>query len=204
MNYVFTYVKKYLGILLLILLIGVYFFNIYIIGVSLAFIFILFYFFRQPSYKKTRDKKYLYAPTYGKIIKIREVEGLLQIATFIRLYDPHIQYIPYDGYIKEQIYKEGEFNPAYLFKKGKYNEKLIHNLQTDKGLISIVQIAGVIARTIEKFKNKNQFVKQKEELGLIRFGSRCDIFIPLSNHMNVLVKEGDIIEGAITKLIEFK
>jgi len=90
-----------------------------------------------------------------------------------------------------------------LFKKGKDNEKLIHNIRTDRGLMTVVQIAGVVARSIEKFVNKGEQVSQNDELGLIRFGSRCDLFIPIENKFNVLVKEGDRVKGGITNLVQF-
>jgi phosphatidylserine decarboxylase len=67
----------------------------------------------------------------------------------------------------------------------------------------VSQIAGVIARTIVPFVKKNTIINQNEELGLIKFGSRCDIFIPLHNSLKVLVRPGDNIKGSYTKLVEF-
>jgi phosphatidylserine decarboxylase len=202
-NYSVVYMKKYLFILIILLIVGIKFWNKYIIGIALLPLLFLIYFFRIPKHIEERNAKFATAPAYGKVIKVQEKDGLLQIAIFINLWDAHIQYMPYDGIIKKQIYKEGQFNPAYLFAKGKYNEKLIHNISTNKGMITVVQIAGVVARTIERFVQEGQAVQQNDEIGLIRFGSRCDIFIPLNNTMKVLVKEGDRVKGGITKIVEF-
>ena len=202
-NYSVVYMKKYLFILIILLIVGIKFWNKYIIGIALLPLLFLIYFFRIPKHIEPRTDKFATAPAYGKVIKVQESNGLLQIAIFINLWDAHIQYMPYDGVIKKQIYKEGQFNPAYLFAKGKYNEKLIHNISTNKGIITVVQIAGVVARTIERFVQEGQAVQQNDEIGLIRFGSRCDIFIPLDNTMKVLIKEGDRVKGGITKIVEF-
>ncbi len=202
-NYSVVYMKKYLFILIALLSVGIKLKNKYIIvGATLPLLFLI-YFFRIPKHVEERSNKFAFAPAYGKVIKVQEKDGLLQIAIFINLWDAHIQYMPYDGIIKKQIYKKGQFNPAYIFAKGKYNEKLIHNISTNKGVISVVQIAGVCARTIERFVQEGQAVQQNDEIGLIRFGSRCDIFIPLDNTMEILVKEGDRVQGGITKIVEF-
>ncbi len=202
-NYSVVYMKKYLFILIILLIVGIKFWNKYIIGIALFPLLFLIYFFRIPKHIEERNAKFVTAPAYGKVIKVQEKDGLLQIAIFINFWDAHIQYMPYDGIIQKQIYKKGQFNPAYIFAKGKYNEKMIHNISTNKGMITVVQIAGVIARTIERFVQEGQEVQQNDEIGLIRFGSRCDIFIPLDNTMKVLVKEGDKVKGGITKIVEF-
>lgn len=202
-NYSVVYMKKYLLILIILLIVGIKLWNRYIIIIAIIPLLFLIFFFRIPKEIAEVDGKFITAPTYGKVIKVQETNGLLQIAIFINLWDPHIQYMPYEGVILKQIYKEGQFNPSYLFAKGKDNEKLIHNISTNKGVISVVQIAGVIARTIERFVNEGQVVSQNDEIGLIRFGSRCDIFIPLDNTMEILVKEGDKVKGGITKIVKF-
>ena len=202
-NYCFHYVPKHVIFSILLILVGYRFWLKYFMIIGIIYFLFLLYFFRIPKHKGEVDKNFVYAPCYGKIIKIQQRDGLLQIATFINLWNPHVQYVPYPGVVQKQIYKKGQFNPAYLFAKGKDNEKLIHNIQTEKGLMTVVQIAGVIARSIESFIGEGEQVHQNNELGLIRFGSRCDIFIPIENKFNILVKEGDTIKGGITKLIQF-
>ena len=202
-NFALDYAQKYLLFCILLITIGykMGYNKIMIVGI-LMLLFIL-YFFRRQSFIKFEEPDKLIAPASGKIIKIQERDGLLQIAIFINLWDQHVQYVPYKGLVRSQIYKKGQFNPAYLFKKGKDNEKLIHNISTDKGLITVVQIAGVIARSIEKFIHKGEQVSQKDELGIIRFGSRCDVFLPADNKYKLLVKEGQRVYGGKTGLLQF-
>jgi phosphatidylserine decarboxylase len=202
-NFCLDYVKKHVIFAILMIIIGYKFWYKYILISGIIILLFIIYFFRRPKVNTERSRNYAVSPASGKIIKIQEKEGLLQIAIFINLWDAHVQYSPYDGIVQSQIYKKGQFNAAYLFKKGKDNEKLIHNIRTDRGLMTIVQIAGVVARSIEKFVNKGEQVSQNDELGLIRFGSRCDLFIPIENKFNVLVKEGDRVKGGITNLVQF-
>lgn len=202
-NYLFLYEPRAVFIFLLLILI---FYKLNFKKVTSFFVLFLgflFYFFRIPVTNEKKDLKYIFAPCFGKVKEIKNVGDYLQIAIFINVSDPHIQYIPYDGVITKKIYKKGEFNPAYMIKKGKYNEKMIYHMNTVRGNIIVTQIAGVIARTIVPFVKEKQIVEQHEELGLIKLGSRCDIFIPNSNPIKVLVKKGDYVKGTITKLIEF-
>lgn len=202
-NYLFTYEPSAIFIFSLLIII---FYKLNFKKISSFIVLLLgflFYFFRIPVTNEKKDLKYIYAPSFGRVKEIKNIGEYLQIAIFINVTDPHIQYIPYDGVIRKKIYKKGEFNPAYMIKKGKYNEKMIYHLNTIRGNIIVSQIAGVIARTIVPFIKEKQIVEQHEELGLIKLGSRCDIFIPNSNPMKILVKKGDYVKGTITKLVEF-
>lgn len=169
----------------------------------LFFIIFLFYFYRIPEINKNILDNFVYSPAYGRIKQIKKLDKYLQISIFINLTDPHVQYIPYNGYMNKIIHKKGSFYPAYMFKKGKYNEKMVYSINTNKGLFIISQIAGIFTRTIIPFVKENTIVKQNQELGLIKIGSRCDIFIPNNNPMKILVKEGDKVNGTYTKLVEF-
>ena len=178
--------------------------SFYKITIFLSILMIFIYFFyRIPVNNPQINKQFIYAPSYGIIKNIEKTNGFLHIAIFIRLHDPHIQYIPYSGFLSNILYKPGEFNPAYMIKKGKYNEKMIYYINTYRGNIIVSQISGVLARSIIPFVKEKTTVKQNEELGLIKFGSRCDIFIPLSNPLKILVKPGDYVQGSYTKLIKF-
>lgn len=202
-NYAFIYEPKAIFIFSLLLLIFYKLNFKKIASLFLILIVFLFYFFRIPITNNKKNDKFIYAPSFGRIKQITNIGDYLQISIFINVTDPHIQYIPYDGVIRKKIYKMGEFNPAYMIKKGKYNEKIIYHINTKRGNIIVTQIAGVLARTIVPFVKEKQIVQQNEELGLIKLGSRCDIFIPNSNAMNILVKKGDYVKGTITKLVEF-
>lgn len=202
-NYAFVYERLNVFILLFFIYI---FFKIKFyktMGFFISCLLFLLFFFRVPEINQIQTEKYVHAPCYGRIKEIVKTDKYLQIAIFINVTDPHIQYIPYKGYLKDILYKKGEFNPAYIMKKGKYNEKMLYYINTRRGNIIVSQIAGVLARTIVPFVKKNQVVEQNEELGLIKLGSRCDIFIPIYNNMKILVKKGDYVEGTFTKIIEF-
>jgi len=202
-NYCFVYDLKKIFFIIFFIFISykTYFYKITAF-LSILLIFI-YYFYRIPPINPQRNNHFVHAPCYGIIKNIEKTNGFLHISIFIRLTDPHIQYIPYSGFLRNIFYKPGEFNPAYMIKKGKYNEKMIYHIETSKGTIMVSQIAGVIARTIIPFVKKNTIVKQNEELGLIKFGSRSDIFIPLSNPLKILVRPGDIVKGSYTKLVQF-
>jgi len=202
-NYVFLYELHTLVFFSILLYI---FFRLSFYKVCGFIIFImvfLFYFFRIPDVNPNLTSKYLYAPCYGKIKQITQTNNYLHIVTFINVTDPHIQYFPYSGFLKKIIYKKGEFNPAYMIHKGKDNEKMIYHLDTIRGNIIVSQVAGVLARTIVPFVKENTPVQQNQEIGLIKLGSRCDVFIPLYNNMKVLVKKGDYVKGTFTKIVEF-
>ena len=204
MNYVFQYAKKYLIISFLIIIILINFRIFLPIPFIIMYVYFLFYFFRRPEIKIKNDRDHVYSPATGKVLKIIDMGDMYQIAIFINLWDEHIQYVPYSGYKTDELYKRGKFNPAYVFAKGKDNERLIHYFNTEKGAITVIQIAGVLARSIVSFKKPNEYVKQCEELGLIKFGSRCDIFIPKNTGADkLLIKEGQHVNGGITKIYRF-
>lgn len=201
-NYSWRYMKKYLLISFGFIWYGYKKWNkMLLLGTLFASIIIFFY--RIPSLNMYRSDKYIFSPCFGKVKNISKKNNMLQISIYIGLGDPHIQYIPYNGIVIKQIYKKGSFHPAYLFEKSKFNEKLIHNIETKKGIITVVQIGGIIARSIKSFVKKDDFVAQNQELGLIGItGSRVDIFIPLNNQFNILIKKGDKVTNK-TKLIQF-
>lgn len=203
-NYAFSYMKSYLLLSFILILIGYKFKYKYFLITGIIILFSILYFYRIPSMNIIKDDSYLFSPCFGKIARISPANNnMLQISIYIRLKDPHIQYVPYNGIIQNQMYKKGEFYPAHMMKKSKYNERLIHNIQTNKGLITVVQIGGIIARSIVKFVNKGDLVEQNQELGLIGIsGSRVDVFIPLENKFNILVKEGDKVTNK-TPLLQF-
>jgi len=202
-NYCFIYDLKKIFFIIFFIFISykTYFYKITTF-LSILLIFI-YYFYRIPSINPQKNNNFIHSPCYGIVKNIEKTNGFLHISIFIRLTDPHIQYIPYSGFLRNVSYIPGEFNPAYMIKKGKYNEKMIYHINTSKGNIIVSQIAGVLARSIIPFVKKNTIVNQNEELGLIKFGSRCDIFIPLTNHLKILVRSGDIVKGSFTKLVHF-
>lgn len=169
-----------------------------LIGYFLVMVF-LYWFYRSPNRVKfTNSKEFIFSACDGKIIEITEENDNYRIATFLSPFNVHVQYYPYDGIITEKTYKTGEFNPAF-YKKSKHNERSEITLKTDIGNITVIQIAGIFVKRIVAFHKVGDAVKQGEHLGLIKFGSRVDLIIPKKN-IKLLVKVGDKIEGAITKI----
>ena len=203
-NYAFLYMKKYMLIALIIIYISYKLWLKYLLGFGILMLFGILFFYRIPSLNPEKDERYLFSPCFGKVADIKKTnDNMLQIIIYVRMIDPHVQYVPYNGFILNQLYKKGTFHPAHMFEKSQYNEKIIHNIQTSKGIITVVQIGGIIARSIKSFVKKNQTVIQNQELGNIGItGSRVDVFLPLENSFNILVKKGDKVTNK-TKLLEF-
>lgn len=200
-NYIFKYGLKTLIIPILMLIFGIKIYNSYIILISIGLIVICINFFKRPNFDIKKDDNIILAPSFGRIQKIMKINNNIYISIFLSLFDPHIQYIPYDGFLINQIYKHGTFRAAFLFEKSTFNERMIHNIVTKFGTISIVQIAGMIARTIVPFLKQQTRVIKGEELGMIKFGSRVDIIVPIKENMKILIKQGQYVYGGQTPLI---
>lgn len=202
-NYAIYYSWGLLSLLFLITIIGIKISLKKIYIPAIIMILFIFYFFRVPEQYYYNDKKFVFAPSFGKVMDVEATPAHYIIRTFIGLNDPHIQYVPYPGLLKKTDYRPGKFSPAFLFKKGDDNEQMIYTFMTDRGEIVVKQIAGVLARTTVDFIKPYQNYAQGDELGLIKFGSRCDIYVPRGNNLKVLVQKGDKIEGSKTPIIKF-
>ena len=203
-NYILKYGLKTLIISTLLLIFSSIIKNINLILISLGLIILCINFFKKPIFEKKRENNMILSPSYGRIQKIMKIKNKVYISIFLSLFDPHIQYIPYDGFLINQVYKKGTFRAAFLFEKSTFNERMIHNIVTRVGTISVVQIAGMIARTIVSFLNELTRVKKGDELGMIKFGSRVDIIVPITNNMKILIKQGQYVYGGQTPLIQLE
>ena len=147
----------------------------------------VYYFFRDPERIIIEDNNYLVSPADGEVIKVEEVDGptelglenkkFKKISIFMNVFDCHVNRTPCSGKIEEILYKPGKFFNASLDKASEDNErnyyKIKDNFDND---IVVVQIAGLIARRIVCETNKDQTLAQGERIGMIRFGSRVDIY----------------------------
>ncbi len=139
-------------------------------------------------------KNILLSPCDGKVIKVVHHSQAIQVAIFLNVHNIHVQYAPIDGTIKSIMHKDGEFVPAYMFEKSEYNERVETMIHSEFGNITVIQIAGQVARRIRSFHKPNIQLKRGEPMGLIKFGSRVDVWIPRSNADTILVKEGDYVQ----------
>ena len=147
----------------------------------------VYYFFRDPDRTSINDDKYLVSPADGEIIKVEEVDGpkelglenrkFKKISIFMNVFDCHVNRTPCSGKIDEILYKPGKFLNASLDKASEDNERNYYKIKnTDGEDIIVVQIAGLIARRIVCESSKDQELKQGDRIGMIRFGSRADVY----------------------------
>ena len=147
----------------------------------------VYYFFRDPERVIIEDNNYLVSPADGEIIKVEEVDGpkelglenkkFNKISVFMNVFDCHVNRTPCAGKIEEILYKPGAFVNASLDKASEDNERNYFKIKdTDNNDIIVVQIAGLVARRIVCESNKDQELKQGDRIGMIRFGSRADVY----------------------------
>ena len=158
----------------------------------------VYYFFRDPERISINDDSYLTSPADGEVLMVHEVDGpkelnleskkFTKISIFMNVFDCHVNRTPCQGKISEILYKPGKFLNASLDKASEDNErnyyKITNNLGED---IIVVQIAGLIARRIVCESSKDQQLEQWERIGMIRFGSRADVYF---ENYKPLVKVG--------------
>tara|TARA_Y100001970_G_C14042468_1_gene754530 strand:- start:324 stop:971 length:648 start_codon:yes stop_codon:yes gene_type:complete len=165
---------------------------LYFISGFLGFIgFVLtiwcYYFFRDPERVSIQDDSYLTSPADGLVIKVEETNGpnelklegkkFTKVSIFMNVFDCHVNRSPCKGKIEEISYKPGKFINASFDKASEDNERNYFRIKNKNGgEIIVVQIAGLIARRIVTEVSKDQELEQGERIGMIRFGSRVDLF----------------------------
>jgi len=166
---IFLIINNFLGLIGLLLTVWVY------------------YFFRDPERIIIGDDSYLVSPADGEVIKVEEVEGpkelglenqkFKKISIFMNVFDCHVNRTPCSGVVEEILYKPGKFLNASLDKASEDNERNYYKIKDKHGNnIIVVQIAGLVARRIVCETNKNQELNQGDRIGMIRFGSRADVY----------------------------
>ena len=176
------------------------------IGIFFAILSIyIFYFFRDPNRTIPLDS-FIVSPADGTITYIGDANtpfaiennNLLytKVSIFLSIFDVHVNRMPIDGTIKEIKYIPGKFISATLDKSSEQNEKNIIKISNGTYDYFVIQIAGLIARRIVCNVNKNQDLKKGERIGIIKFGSRVDLYLPKSN--KVLVSKGQKVIGGET------
>ena len=147
----------------------------------------VYYFFRDPERVIINDNNYLVSPADGEVIKVEEVNGpkevglenkkFKKISIFMNVFDCHVNRTPCSGTVEEILYKPGKFLNASFDKASEDNERNYYKIKDiDGNNIIVVQIAGLIARRIVCETNNNQELNQGDRIGMIRFGSRADVY----------------------------
>ena len=169
------------------------------------------YFFRDPPRVTPTKDHLVVSPADGSVLKIvktvppKEIElgnnPLNCISIFMNVFDVHVNRIPVAGKITRVAYNPGKFVNASLDKASEYNERQCIRITTNEGLeIGVIQIAGLIARRIKCDVSINEMVNIGERYGLIRFGSRVDVYLP--SETNVLVAVGQIMVAGETVIAD--
>jgi phosphatidylserine decarboxylase len=185
-TFIVLFFSKFIGSLLILMTVWVY------------------YFFRDPERYSINDDNYLVSPADGLITDISERSGpeelrlentsFTRISVFMNVFNCHVNRVPASGKIEEIFYKPGKFLNASLDKASEENERNYYKIKLNNGEdIIIVQIAGLIARRIVCETEQGQELKQGERIGMIRFGSRVDVYF---KNKKVLAKLGqNVVAG---------
>jgi len=165
-------------------------------------------FFRDPERAWARGERLIVAPADGKVVSVTQVEepAFLQgraerISIFMNVFDCHVNRYPTDGTVAYRHYNPGEFGHAGAEKASLSNEQSSIGVMTARGKVLIRQIAGLVARRIVCWAEAGASIGTGERFGLIRFGSRVDVFLPLTATPRVAV--GQTAVGGETVLAEF-
>lgn len=140
------------------------------------------------------------APADGTVREVDSERGL--ISTYLALRNVHVTRAPIDGVVEKAVRTRGGHAPAFS-KKTERNERIEISLRTTIGTVSVIQMAGTIARRIVPYIADGQRVGKGEKLGLIRFGSRVDVYLPPSA-ISILVKEGQRLRAGVTSIAEVR
>ncbi len=167
-------------------------FNIFL-GISIVLFLIVLQFFRSPSRKLIRDDKFIVAPADGKVVVIEETEEneffkdkRIQVSIFMSPLNVHVNRYPISGQVLLSRYHPGLYLVAWHPKSSTENERTTVVIKTNNNKqILLRQIAGALARRIVCYPKDGWMVRQGEEMGFIKFGSRVDLFLPLDTKIKV-------------------
>jgi phosphatidylserine decarboxylase len=166
-------------------------------GVLIFLGLFVFYFFRDPERKIPTDPLGIVSPADGRVVVIVDemIDGKMghRISIFLSIWNVHVQRSPVEGRIANVVYRPGRFYGAFRGKASTENEQNVIYIHTAKGPLVFKQIAGAIARRVICWKREGQIVALGERVGLIRFGSRVDVWLPLDTE--VAVKRGETVKG---------
>jgi phosphatidylserine decarboxylase len=165
------------------------------------------YFFRDPERTGERGPSLVVSPADGKLIMITEVDEpsfvhgrAIRLSIFMNVFNVHVNRYPVDGDVKYVHYNKGKFFNAATDKSSLENEQMSVGIDTGRYRVLVRQIAGLIARRIVTYSKVGERVKQGDRMGIIRFGSRVDVFLPTGS--TVRAKLGDVTTAGVTVLGE--
>jgi phosphatidylserine decarboxylase len=168
------------------------------IGVVLVFLgLFVFYFFRDPERVIPSDSGTVVSPADGKVVVIvdepHDGKPGQRISIFLSIWNVHIQRAPVAGTVGSVVYRPGKFLGAYRAAASEVNEQNVITILTPRGSMVFKQIAGAIARRVICWKREGETVALGERVGMIRFGSRVDVWLP--PEAKIAVQKGQMVKG---------
>jgi phosphatidylserine decarboxylase len=166
------------------------------------------FFFRNPDRAVPTGPQLVVSPADGKVVRVVPLDefdgtaGGHSISIFLSVFDVHVNRAPIGGQLEGLAYKRGRFKAAFDDEASRVNEQNILTFRGDRGAVLVRQIAGLIARRVVCWKQPGDSVARGEVFGLIRFGSRVDVVLPVS--ARVRVKVGDRVKGGSSVLAEYR
>lgn len=158
----------------------------------------LLLFFRDPEREIAGG---IVAAADGKIREITRIGNYVKISTFMNIHNVHVNRMPMNGVVKSVVHHPGTYIPAFK-KESERNERTIILTKTTIGMIKITQIAGTIARRIVTYVEEDDGVKKGERIGIIRLGSRVDVYFPSAGIKKINVQVGDKVKAGETTIAE--
>jgi phosphatidylserine decarboxylase len=165
------------------------------------------YFFRDPERAEVVDRELVIAPADGRVVSVEEVDECeflntrcFKISIFLSVFDVHVNRAPITGVIEKIVYKRGRFRPAWEEKASERNEMNSILIQGERYGVVVKQIAGILARRIVCHVRVGDRLVQSQRIGMIKFGSRTELFIPIDTGFKPKVSRGQRVYGAETIL----
>jgi phosphatidylserine decarboxylase len=169
--------------------------------VSLVLTLFVLFFFRDPERAAPEGKGLVVSPADGKVIVVKDIyepdylkQDVKQISIFLSVFNVHVNRFPLEGTVEAVKHNPGKFHVASVDKASLANEQTAMVIASGKHKVLVKQIAGLIARRIVCYARPGDAIRTGERYGLIRFGSRVDIFLP--KDFELKVKVGDRLKGA--------
>jgi phosphatidylserine decarboxylase len=170
----------------------------------------LLFFFRDPPRPYPQDDTCLYAAADGTIAAVDRVQDgwfldgpATRIVTFLSVFNVHVNRSPVAGEVAKIEWKPGAFANAMSLEKSEANERNMLAINGKRGKVMVVQVAGLIARRIVCWATTGEQVRAGQKFGMIKFGSRTDVLVPLDS-VEVLVTPGQQVRGGITPIARYK
>jgi phosphatidylserine decarboxylase len=159
------------------------------------------FFFRDPDRKFEGTDRQIASPADGKVVSVRQENGQEAISIFLSVFDVHINRAPISGKVSGIDYHKGKFLIAFDERASLENERNSITMENQGKTVRFVQIAGLIARRIVCWRKPGETLQVGDRIGLIKFGSRVDVFFPAGS--KIYVKRGDRVVGGKTAIGEF-